>query len=604
MDVNGHQPERRRILRKETSSERRFSARAVSRGVAIGTVVCIHGENRQFYRKDLEDTSIDSEILRLRDAIAISKEQLSNLADSNDPGLALHAGIIETHQMLLDDAEFAEEIENEIVSQRINAEWAISLVGERFVATFKALEDEHLRELYIDLEDVLERVLTALGGSQKDDQFPKNAIFAARELKPSTIVELAESKPKGLITENGGWTSHTFILAREMNWPAVTGVGSILRRVKTGDLVIVDGYNGHVIVNPEPETLERYRIAEAQFESIRFKVGSTVVGPAETLDGTTIKILANSDMPETIGFGGELGAQGIGLYRTEYIYSQLRRFPTEEEQVRSYEQIADQAGDEGVKIRLFDIESAQLLDHRATHERNPALGLRAIRLGFDDPFQLDTQLRAILRASHGRNADLVIPMVSGVSEVRKIRKSLEKAKRVLADANVKFGEPRIGVMVELPSAVLVIEDLVEETDFICLGTNDLIQYLLAADRDNEAVSDWFRTLHPAVLRAIRNVVAAGNSAGKPVIVCGEMAGSPYYVPILLGLGAAALSMNVLSLQRIRRMISGVEIADCKVLVDELLGLKTVEEIEDAAHKFICMKWSHLFPFDVLNLPQQ
>lgn len=602
--MNGHQPERSRLLRRDKSSERRISARAVSRGVAIGTIVCVHGQNRQFYRIDLADSAVDAEIKRLNDAISTSLEQLSKLASSNDQKLAAISGIFDTHKMLLADPEFVEELANEIVSQKINAEWAIKLVSERHISTYKALEDEHLRDRYVDLEDVLERVLNALGGSRKNDRFPKNAIFAALEMKPSTIVEMAESKPKGLITENGGWTSHTFILAREMNWPAVTGVSSIMRRIKTGDRVIVDGYNGHVIVNPDPETLERYKVAEAQFESIRFQGSSSAVGPAVTLDGTAIKILANSDLPETMEFSVELGAQGVGLYRSEYIYSQLRRYPTEDEQVKAYGQVADQAGDEGVKIRLFDLDSAQLLEHRAVIERNPALGLRAIRLGLEDPFQLGTQLRAILRASHGRNADIVIPMVSGVTEVLEIRRHLENAKRELEEANVQYGEPRLGVMVELPSAVFVVDDLVEVTDFICLGTNDLIQYLLAADRDNEAVSDWFRTLHPAVLKAIRTIVEACNSKGKPVIVCGEMAGSPYYVPILLGLGASALSMNVLSLQRVRRMISGIEIADCRELVDELLRLKTVEEVEDAAHKYICTKWSHLFPFDVLNLPQQ
>jgi len=586
----------------DKKSEIRLRARAVSRGVAIGKIVCLHGTNRQFYRRDLDDFAIQPELHRLRKGINTAKLQLNRIVSRKNGRVSDAApGIFDAHRMLLADSSLQASIENEIVEQKINAEWAIKLVTDNYVAKYKAIPDEHLRHGYIDFEDVCERILTALGGGRQSKiPFAKDSIIAAKELKPSTLVELAGSELGGVITENGGWTSHTFILARELNWPAVTGVKKIFPRLKTGDDVIVDGYNGQIILHPGQDTLQKYTASAAQVRHFNFVEAEIRSGPVKTLDGEEIRILANSDTPSAYKKAKRLGAQGIGLYRSEFLFNQFQGFPSENEQVEAYRAIADLAGDDGVKIRTFDLGAEQLFDQNANSEKNPALGLRALRLGLAFKVHLRTQLRALLRASSQHNIDIILPMISGISEIREIKSLLQRERNSLISKGKNVGAPSLGAMIEVPSALLMVKELAEETDVLCLGTNDLIQYLLAADRDNETVANWFRTLHPAVLRAIKSVLNTAHETGKSVIVCGEMAGSPYYVPILLGLGATELSMNVHSIVNVRRIISGIALEETRDLVKSLEHCRTVEEIERLVHRHIGKNWAHLFPPDFLS----
>lgn len=582
----------------EQSSEIRLKARAVSRGVAIGKIVCLHGNNSQFYRVDIKDSSVKSEIKRLQTAVDLAKRQLSKIVSRKKGRISDSGpGIFESHRMLIEDSSLQSKFEKEITEQKVNAEWAIKLVTDSYVARYKAIEDEHLRDRYIDIEDVSERILAALGGGQAKIPFAKDAIIAAKELKPSTLVELSDHNPLAVITENGGWTSHTFILAREMSWPAVTGVKKVLRRVKNGDLVIVDGYNGHIILNPNKDTVAHYSIAAAQFHEEHLNNGEDPAAPVKTLDGREIRIYVNSETPPAYKKAKLLGAQGVGLYRSEFLFNRFRGFPSENEQFAAYQTIAKATGDKGVKIRTFDLGAEQLLDQNAAKEKNPALGLRAVRLGLTYKKLLRTQLRAILRASFEHRIDIVVPMVSGVSEVLAVKQLLEHEREQLKAKSKNVGEPRVGAMIEVPSAVLMVKELLEETDFLCLGTNDLIQYLLAVDRDNESVAGWFRTLHPAVLRAIKSVLDAGNKAGKPVIVCGEMAGSPYYVPVLIGLGAKELSMNVHSISKVRRIVAGIALEETSKLTKSIEYCRTVEETEEIVNDHIRKNWAHLFPHD-------
>jgi phosphoenolpyruvate-protein phosphotransferase (PTS system enzyme I) len=581
------------------STEIRLKGRAVSRGVAIGQIVCLHGNNRQFYRIDLKDSETGSEIKRLHAAVNLAKRQLSKIASRKKGRISDSGpGIFESHRMLIEDSSLQSQFEKEITEQKVNAEWAIKLVTDSYVARYKAIDDEHLRDRYIDIEDVAERILAALGGgSRAITAFAKNAIIAAKELKPSTLVELSDDGPRGVITENGGWTSHTFILAREMNYPSVTGVKKVLRRVKTGDHVIVDGYLGQIILNPAQETLDRYSIAASQFHEEHVTEEQRSALPLKTLDGREVRIYANSETPSAYANAKRLGAQGIGLYRSEFLFNRFRGFPSENEQYAAYKAIAEATGDSGVKIRTFDLGAEHILDKTTVRERNPALGLRAIRLGLANTKLLRTQLRALLRASLEHRIDIVIPMVSGVSEVLEVKELMRYESEQLATKGKSIGMPRVGAMIEVPSAVLMVKELVEETDFLCLGTNDLIQYLLAVDRDNEAVAGWFRTLHPAVLRAIKSVVDVANRAGKPVIVCGEMAGSPYYVPVLIGLGASELSMNVHSISKVRKIVAGIAAEETLKLARNIEHCRTVEETEEIVNHHIRKNWAHLFPQD-------
>jgi phosphotransferase system enzyme I (PtsI) len=583
---------------KQKHAELKLKARAVARGVAIGKVVCLYGRKRQFYRINLEDSQIEKELRRFRAAIRLAKRQLKKISQSEGRNSKLN--FFDAHLLILEDKSLQDKIEKNIVRQKVNAEWAVKVVTERYIATYKAIADEHLREKYIDLEDVADRILAALGGGGKSNlRLKKNSIIVAREVKPSTLIELTDSNPKAIITEQGGWTSHTFILAREINLPAVTGMKGILRRVQTGDEVIVDGFNGQVIVNPSKESSEKYKIAAAEFQEFAHQDVEPVGENLKTLDGYKIKVRANIDLPKGYARAKRIGARGIGLYRSEFLFNQFKGFPSEQQQLKEYRKIAKLAGEDGVRIRTFDLSVEQLTGENPEKEINPALGLRAIRLSLTHKNQFRTQIAALLQASFENNIDIVLPMISDVSEILEAKKLIDLEKFRLRRKKINFGNPRVGAMIEVPSAVLTAEELAREVDFFCLGTNDLVQYLLAVDRDNEAVADWFRTLHPAVLRSIKTVISAAARNNIPAVICGEMAGSPVYVAILIGLGADELSMNVNSIARVRRTISSIAYEEAKAITDKLIKLRTSDEVEDFVREGFLKHWSHLFSPDVL-----
>ena len=588
--------------RSERNPEIRLKARSVSRGVAIGKIVCLYGRNRQFYRRPISKSDIPAEIKRVRAAFRLARRQLYRISDSkhSQPGGAV-LGIFDAQSVILQDSSLQARIETEISEQLVNAEWAVKSVTDAYVARYKAIPDEHLRERYIDIEDVAERIVAALGGGGRSKiLFDGESIIAARELRPSTLVEYSETLPKAIITEHGGWTSHTFILAREINLPAVTGLKKLLRRVETGDEVIVDGYNGQIILHPKKETLEEYRRVADRFRMVAADESETSTGPLKTLDGREITIRANLDIPAVYKKAKRMGVHGIGLYRSEFLFNQFKGFPTENEQFEAYREIADYAGEDGVKIRTFDLGFDQLYGESAGKEKNPALGLRAVRFSLTQPKHFRSQIRALLRASYKRNIDIIIPMVGGLSDMRLVKEIAAKERRSLEKKGVEVGDPRIGAMIEVPSAVFMIRELLEEIDFACLGTNDLIQYLLAVDRDNESVAGWFRTVHPSVIRAVSNVITAASEAGKSLVACGEMAGSPFYVPLLIGLGATELSMNVNSIRPIRKLISGIAYEEARELVAKVKACKTTEQTEKALHQHIRSKWAHLFPPELLE----
>ena len=592
---------------KNPSSERpngveiQLNARSMSRGVAIGRIVCLHGRNRQFFRIDIQGSAVEREARRARAAFRLARRQLTKLG--SEAGTASVPGIFDAQRAMLESSSLLEKVEAAIDEQKVNAEWAVKLVTDIYIAKNKAISDEHLRDRYIDVEDVAERILNALGGGERSAPLEKNSIIVAKELKPSTLAEQSGSNPAAVITEHGGWTSHTFILARELNLPAVTGVRKVLRRASTGDAAIVDGYNGRVILNPTAETLERYRLPATQFQQINYNDVTVSDEQTKTLDGREITLRVNVDFPEVYKRAKRIGARGIGLYRSEFLFNRFKGFPTENQQYEAYREIATFAGEDGVKIRTFDVGPEQLYEQSHGREKNPALGLRAIRLGLANTRHLRTQLRAILRASYQQSIDIVIPMVSGVNEISEVRNFLMREQEALSKKGIPYGEPRIGAMIEVPSAVLLIEEIVRETDLICLGTNDLVQYLLAVDRDNESVSGWFRTLHPAVLRAVGTVIKSCSASAKPLVICGEMAGSPFYLPLLIGMGATELSMNVNSILRVRKVISGLAFQEASEVAAEAGKCRTADEVEALLEHHINEKWAHLIQPDRRGRPR-
>ncbi len=583
----------------ERNVETILSGRAVSRGIAVGKAVCLHGRKRQFYRVSLKDSQIEREIRRFLAAVRLAKRQLKKIVPKNTKIAGKNkSGIIETHLLILEDKSLLSKVENNIREQKVNAEWSVKTVFDSYIADYKSISDEHLRERHIDLEDISDRILNALGGSGNPVVLlDKNSIIVAGDVKPSTLIELTERSPKGIVTERGGWTSHTFILAREMNLPAVTSVGDLLRRVKTGDEIIIDGYNGKIILSPSEKISAEYKIAAEKFQNVKNKKSEPVKGKLKTLDNREIIIRANVDLPQGYLEANRLGARGIGLYRSEFLFNQFKGFPSEQEQIRAYRKIAETVGADGVRIRTFDLSLEQSADENSEREQNPALGLRGIRFGLAHKEQFRAQLRALLQASAETKIDIVLPMISDVSEIILIKKILREEKDRLNSKGIGFGNPQLGAMIEVPSAVLIVDEIAREVDFLSLGTNDLVQYLLAVDRDNPAVADWFRTLHPAVIRAIKIVLEAAENNDVPILVCGEMAGSPVYAPVLIGLGATVLSMNVNSIARVGRIVCGIAFEEAREICRQMEICRTADEIEDLVKTLFIEKWSHLFSSD-------
>lgn len=577
-----------------------LSGRAVSRGISVGTVLCLHGRKRQFYRRDITGEETDSEIARFRDAVEAARNQLVRIGEGSDRnGGENRLRIFEVHRLFLEDRSLLRQIESMIVEQRVNAEWAVKVVTDKYVARYKSLSDKHLQEKYIDLEDVAERLLSALGGGEEQSYtFGDETIIVAKELNPSTLIELSRKHPGAVVTENGGWTSHTFILARELDLPAVTGIKELLRRVETGDRMIVDGYNGRIILRPDSETIERFSTSA---EKARSPVTDEIPVGAdpETLDGHRITIRANLDISRDYGEASRLGARGIGLFRSEFLFNQNRGFPAEEEQVESYSRIAKEANEHGIRIRTFDLSISQVAGGMLSKETNPALGVRGIRLSIRYETVFRTQIRALLRAAAGNFISIVLPMVSDAAEVRWAREIVADERRRLEADGISHGDPALGVMIEVPAAVLSIGRILNEADFVNIGTNDLVQYILAVDRDNEEVADWFRTLHSSVLESLRIVLAAAEERGKPAIVCGEMAGSPLYVPILIGLGATELSMNVNSIGRVRHLVSHIAKEECADVLEEISALPDGHDKDERVHEIYHRKWAHLADFENL-----
>ncbi len=575
-----------------------IAAKAVSRGVAIGPLICLHGQHRQFYRIELTEAKIAAELRRLKKGLSTAEKQLDRLVSN---GGNAGPAIFDVHRMILADDTFRTRIETQIKEERVNAEWAVKVVIDDYVNKYKAIPDEHLRSRYIDIEDIGDRLLAALGvGASSRLRFARDSILVARELKPSTLYELNDHRPAAIITETGGWTSHTFILARELGIPAVTGAKKILRQVNTGDRAIVDGFSGGVVVNPTRETLKRFSAAVKEFRAVGRDPHQASTTPLKTLDGREIAIYVNSEHDTTFQKAMDLGVSGVGLYRSESLFNRYKGFPSEREQFEAYRRMAELAGDKILNIRLFDVGVEQLLDHNKGVEKNPALGLRAIRLALTQGKTLNTQLRSILQASSDHNIGIVLPMISDISEIEAVQNKLKRESTRLKNSGKTFGAPSLGIMIETPAAVMIIKELLEKVDFVCIGTNDLVQYLLAVDRDNESVSTWFRTLHPAVLRSLRVVIEAAAAAGKPAVVCGEMAGSPFYVPVLIGLGATRLSMNVNSIPVVASLINGIAYQEAADLIAKIDKESSSEKIEDIIYHQIETVWPHLYPPQFLH----
>ncbi len=585
--------------------EIRCQGLGVSDGVVIGQVMRLHDGTPHVYRWRISDDAIDAECQRFSVAVDLARTRVQSIKEyAGERFGADHSYIFDAHLLMLDDAKLTEAIEREITSGHANAEWAVKVVGDRLISLYSEIKDDYLRARVTDVEDVLQRLLVALSGAPNEPRdLSEDAVIVAQDLLPSAVAELDLRHARALATDSGGWTSHTAILARGVGIPAVVGLRDFFRQAKTGDRIIVDSGRNEVILHPSAATLEVYRTRSAATLKPT-ALDSQDRSPLLTTDGVEIILRANIEVPSEFAGVAKYGARGVGLYRSEFLLAHRGSFVSEDVQRVAYERIAKLAGDDGAVVRLFDLGAGSLREagdaQSPEPEKNPALGLRAIRFSLRNEEIMRTQIRAILLAAKNGRLKVVLPMVADVSDVNRARAIVADEAAKLALAGRAFADVSVGAMIELPSAVLMAASIARVVDFFELGTNDLVQYTLAVDRGNDEVADWFRTLHPAVLQSIERSLDAARAAGIPTIVCGEMASTPAYAVLLIGLGATELSMTPSAIPRVRRALAGVSAADARAIAQDCLRCTTADEVEDLVRERFIALWPDLF--STANLP--
>jgi phosphotransferase system enzyme I (PtsI) len=558
----------------------------VSPGIVIGNAYLFDRFDSQvsFYR--LRDESLVSkEVRRFRAALKASEKELSEIKNK----LTETAGreplyIIDVHIMILKDRKFISNTIKNIREVHVNAEWAVRMTLDKYREIFEKMDDDYLRGRISDIRYVGQMILRNLAGKHEEriSDIGETGIVIAVDLSPADTARMMINKVRGFATDMGGKTSHTAIVARAVGIPAVVGLERITRSVKMNDSIIIDGSAGLVVVNPDPEMLQRYEAKKKLHEEAQEGFLKYAMLPAVTRDHYTVEMGGNIEFIEEIPSAVVHGAEGIGLYRTEFIYIDKGRLPTEEEHYSHYRQVVGVEGLHWATIRTFDLGGDKFYsDPRLAKEMNPQMGLRAIRFCLKEIDLFKIQLRAIVRASAHGKTRIMFPMISGLEELREAKRIFCEVKEELSASGIPVGDDiEIGIMIEVPSAVIIADALAKEVDFFSIGTNDLIQYSLAIDRINERVTYLYEPLHPAVLRLIKQVVDIGHGAGIRVAMCGEMAGEPAYIMILLGLEIDELSMNPLAIPRVKKIIRDSTLKESRELLEHVMTLTTAAEIRE------------------------
>ena len=546
----------------------------VSRGVAIGRAVLVSSSRVDVDHYFVAETQIEAEIARLRDSRDEVAAELSGLQrDLPADAPSELSALLDVHLMLLHDEVLISATKQWINERHYNAEWALSAQLEVLARQFDEMEDDYLRERKADVEQVVERMLRAMargtssGWAESDASIRATAagaeslVLVANDIAPADMLHFKRSVFTGFVTDVGGKTSHTAIVARSLDIPAVVGAREGSRVIRQDDLVVIDGDAGLVIVNPSDIVLEEYRYRQRQSELEREKLTRLRHTPAVTMDGERIELLANIELPTDAKAAVAAGAAGVGLFRTEFLFmNRVGELPTEDEQFDAYRAVVSAMNGSPVTIRTVDIGADKPLDRmsagelRHDHGLNPALGLRAVRWSLSEPAMFRQQLRAILRASAFGKVRLLIPMLTHVSEAVQVLEAVERAKQQLMDAGKPFSAVEIGAMVEVPAAALVLPSFLRLFDFVSIGTNDLIQYTLALDRGDESVAHLYDPWHPAILKLVEGVISQARAAGKGVSVCGEMAGDPAFTEVLLAMGLRSFSMHPSQIASIKQNV--------------------------------------------------
>jgi len=555
-----------------------------SPGIIIGKAYLLERFKVRLPQKRIGRGRVEEEVKRFLRAIEESQEQLMEIKERIlDPEVRKHSFILDVHTMILKDEMLLQDTVDMIRKEEVNAEWALDLTLDKLDSAFKAIEDEYLRERRSDLHYVAARIFRNLLGKKHDDitKIKGKVIIVAHDLSPADTLQMDLEHVAGFITDIGGKVSHTAILSRSMGIPAVVGLEVATSLINGGDLLIINGETGEVVINPTEEVSQSFLERKRRTKPIGRETLKSASLPAETCDGVRVRLQANIEMVEEIPSAKMHGAEGIGLYRTEILYLNRKDLPTEEEHFQAYRGLVESVYPATATIRTLDIGGDKFLPgYSKNNELNPALGLRAIRFSLKETDIFKTQLRGILRASVYGKLRILLPMISGIEEIRQAKAILEEVKKGLVKVKIPFDEEiRIGAMIEIPSASDIADILAKEVDFFSIGTNDLIQYALAIDRINEHVSYLYEPLHPAVLRIIRWVVRSGHEAGIPVAICGEMAAEPVYAVVLLGLGLDEFSMNPLSIPKVKKVVRKLRFDESQSLVEQLFQFPTASEIE-------------------------
>jgi phosphotransferase system enzyme I (PtsI) len=576
---------------------------AVSPGVAVGTAYCINeifvgtegkplteGEALQElaqFDRAVEDTVADLRALHHKVATQVGRKE---------------AAIFQAHESILRDPAFAAKVRDVVVGQQRTAQAALHDVLNEYTSLFARTKDEYLKERLADLRDVIIRLSGHLSDVLKDasDSLPGPLIVVADELLPSQAVMLGTRDVAGIVTQTGGQTSHAAILARSRGIPAVSGVREIIHNVKTGDTIVVDGREGHVLVKPDPETESAYRKLQREFFDLKDRLAVNRLLPSVSADAQPVELMANINSVTDARSAVAMGAAGIGLFRTEYLFLTHPDVPDEEEQLTAYREIIQAAPGHRVTIRTLDLGGDKTIPYLGhTREANPFMGWRSIRLSFEHPHFFITQVRAVLRAAaqedgpaeQVKQVRLMFPMITTLEEIRRVKRMVHRAQQQLFHEGHTFGNVQLGLMLEVPAAAVSIKSLLREVDFVSIGSNDLVQYLMAADRDNPKVSHLCQPLSPAVLRVLARVIRACNAAGKPVTLCGEMAGTPRAFVLLFGMGLRSYSMSPAFIPSIKELANHLTVPIAEEALRQALRLKTTRGVQ----RFMADQIQHICP---------
>lgn len=560
----------------------------VLQGIAASPGV-VHGQAFVYLQNELDvpcytvaSTDLESEVERFEQAILATRGQITEvrnkIAESLGEG---EARIFDAHLMVLEDSALIDEVVAEVRSSQQNVEHCYNNVAQRYISFFSSMDDDYLKERVTDIQDVSRRLLHNLVGVKKLDlgHLEHPSIIVSQDLTPSDTADIDRHKLQAFITDQGGKTSHSVIMARSLRIPAVVGMHDVSQRIRTGDQVLVDGYDGVVVINPSEDRLFQY----GQLASERLKLDkifkSVLREPSESLDGQPIGLMANIEGAQEMEVAQEMGADGVGLFRTEGVFLRHRGYPSEDAQYEEYAAVVQAAGNSPVIIRTLDIGGDKTIGNPEQEEDSSFMGFRAIRFCLENPTIFKTQLRAILRASASGTVKLMYPMISGLHELRRANEFLDEVKAELRAEGSAFDEGiEVGAMIEIPSAAMIIDLLAPEVDFFSIGTNDLIQYLMAVDRLNDQVAHLYEPAHPAVLRTLKAIINSCNAVNVPVGVCGEIAGDPIYASLLLGMGANSLSLTASLLPEVKYFIRKMHTEQAQALVEEVLQINDPIEV--------------------------